>query len=315
MPHQQSHRGSRMFVDGSFIPSWHHRLLALVDLIDAPEHTVCRDRRGRNRVHVGTRRTGGVTGIRPCTWPGLFRAVLGSRLAAASLSALVLISLGAGAGLMIWHSRQSAFDDHLRGSDSMGVVLAEQTGRYVQVVDLIVQEARSKAVALDLKTLEDFQRQMGTPAIKAFLIERVKNVPQADAVALIGADGIVVNWSRPHLPDRVDVSSRDYFIWFRDHDDPNMFIGALAKGRVTGDPSVYFARRINGPGGTFLGVILGVVDVKYLSDFYRAATEHVGMSVRLVRPDGAILIRYPNTTNAVGDILPARSPWYGHVAE
>ena len=95
-----------------------------------------------------------MTGIRPCTWPGLFRAVLGSRLAAASLSALVLISLGAGAGLMIWHSRQSAFDDHLRGSDSMGVVLAEQTGRYVQVVDLIVQEARSKAVALDLNPTE-----------------------------------------------------------------------------------------------------------------------------------------------------------------
>jgi diguanylate cyclase (GGDEF)-like protein len=256
-----------------------------------------------------------VTGVRPITWPGLFRVVLGSRSAAASLSALVLIALGAGACLMVWHGRQSAFDDHLRGSDSMGVVLAEQTGRYVQVVDLIVQEVRSKAVALDLKTLEDFQGQMGTAAIKAFLIERVKNVPQADAVALIGADGIVVNWSRPHLPDRVDVSSRDYFIWFRDHDDPNMFVGALAKGRVTGDPSVYFARRINGPGGRFLGVVLGVVDVKYLSDFYRAATEHVGMSVRLVRRDGAILIRYPSTAAAFGAQLPAVSPWYGHVAE
>src|ERR1700679_4029087 len=120
-------------------------------------HTDCRERRGRNRVYVGTRRTDVVTGIRPFAWSGRFRAVLGSRSAAASLCALVLISFGAAACLMIWHGRQSAFGDHLRDSDSLGVVLAEQTGRYVQVVDLIVQEVRSKAIALDLKTLEDFQ--------------------------------------------------------------------------------------------------------------------------------------------------------------
>jgi diguanylate cyclase (GGDEF)-like protein len=256
-----------------------------------------------------------VTGIRSFSWLGRFRAVLGSRPAAALLGALVLVALGAAAYLTIWHDRQSALDEHLRGSDSMGVVLAEQTGRYVQIVDLIVQEVRSKAAGLDFKTPEDFQRLMGTPAIQAYLVERVKNVPQADAVALIGADGIVVNWSRPRLPDRMDVSNRDYFIWCRDHDDPGIFIGALAAARLTGEPSVYFARRVNGPGGKFLGVILGVVDVKYLSDFYRAATEHVGMSVRLVRRDGAILIRYPNTASALGARLPGVSPWYGHVAE
>ena len=231
------------------------------------------------------------------------------------LGTFVLAALGAAACLMIWHNRQSAFEDHLRDSDSMGVVLAEQTGRYVQIVDLIVQEVRSKAAALDLETPDDFQRLMGTPAIQAFLMERVKNVPQADAVAVIGADGVVLNWSRSRVLERMDVSNRDYFIWFRDHDDPGMFIGALARGRVTGGPSVYFARRVNGPEGRFLGVVVGVVDVKYLTDFYQAATEHVGMSVRLERRDGAILIRYPNIANAVGARLPAVSPWYGHVVE
>jgi diguanylate cyclase (GGDEF)-like protein len=256
-----------------------------------------------------------VTGIRLFASPRGFRAALGSRPVAVLLSTLVLAALGAAACLMIWHGRQTAFDDHVRGSDSMGVVLAEQTGRYVQIVDLIAQEVRSKAVGLDLKTPEDFQRLLGTPAIQAFLVERLRNVPQATIVSLIGADGILVNWSRSRLPDRLDLSNRDYFIWFRDHDDPEMFIGALAKARVSGEPSVYFARRVNGPGGRFLGVVLGVVDVKYLTDFYRAATEHVGMSVRLVRRDGAILIQYPNTADASGAKLPTVSPWYGHVAE
>ena len=256
-----------------------------------------------------------MTGIRSFSWLGRFRVVLGSRPTTALLGALVLVALGAAACLMIWHDHQSALDEHLRGSDSMGVVLAEQTGRYVQIVDLIVQEVRSKAAGPDFATPEDFQRLMGTPAIQAYLVERVRNVPQAGAVAVIGADGIVVNRSRPGLRDRMDVSNRDYFIWCRDHDDPGIFIGALAAGRLTGEPSVYFARRVNGLGGNFLGVIVGVVDVKYLSDFYRAATEHVGMSVRLVRRDGSILIRYPNIANPFGARLPALSPWYGNVAE
>jgi diguanylate cyclase (GGDEF)-like protein len=246
-------------------------------------------------------------------WLDRFRAVLGSRPAPALLSAMVLLALGAGACVLIWHDRQSAFDDHVRGSDSMGVVLAEQTGRYVQVVDMIVREVRSKAADLDLKTPADFQRLMGTPAIHEFLTERVKTVPQANAVALIGADGIILNWSRPDSVDAMDVSNRDYFSWCRDHDSPEMFIGALAKGRVTGAPSVYFARRVSGPGGRFLGLILGVVDVKYLNEFYRAATEHMGMSVRLERRDGAILIRYPATASQFGATIPAASPWYDHV--
>src|SRR6202034_3363660 len=65
----------------------------------------------------------------------------------------------------------------------------------------------------------------------------------------------------------------------------------------------------------FLGMIVGVVDIKYLTAFYQAATEHVGMSVRLVRRDGMVLIRYPSIGNAFGAKLPAISPWYGHVAE
>ncbi len=38
------------------------------------------------------------------------------------------------------------------------------------------------------------------------------------------------------------------------------------------------------------------------------------MSVRLVRSDGAILIRYPNIVSSFGAKLPAISPWYVHVA-
>ena len=247
--------------------------------------------------------------------PGIggFRTLLRSGHAAALLSAVVLAVLGAAACLMIWHGRQTAFDEHVRGSDSMGVVLAEQTGRYVQVIDLIEQEVTSRITSLDVQTAIDFQRQMGTPEVRAYLADRVKNVPLADAIVIIGADGLSLNWSRPEPLRRIDVTSRDYYNHFKDHDDPGMFIGSLSKGRVTGDLSLFFARRVNALDGRFLGMILGVVDVKYLTDFYQAATQHLGMAVTLVRRDGAMLMRYPNPADAVGVKLPRGSPWYARV--
>ena len=243
------------------------------------------------------------------------RTNLLSRHAAGWLSAVIFLVLGTVASLMIWHGRVSAFDDHLRGSTSMGVVLSEQTARYIQVVDLIVQEVKSRAIALDLKSAGDFERRMGTSAMRDFLRERVRNVRQADAIVVINADGFVVNSSRPGLPQKIDATDRDYYRYFRDHDDQGIFVGALAKGRVTGDPSLYFARRVNGPNGEFLGVILGVVDVRYLSEFYQTATEHVGMSVTLARRDGAMLVRYPNTESAIGAFLPQSSPWHDRVRD
>jgi diguanylate cyclase (GGDEF)-like protein len=94
-----------------------------------------------------------------------------------------------------------------------------------------------------------------------------------------------------------------------------VFVGSLSKNRGTGELSLFIARRINGPDGGFLGLVLAVVDVKYLSDFYQTAGNLSKRSVTLLRRDGTMLIRYPNPESAIGVRLPQKSPWYSRVAE
>jgi diguanylate cyclase (GGDEF)-like protein len=243
------------------------------------------------------------------------RAIHRSARVVMLLSALVVTVIGVIAGLMIWHTREAAFEEHQRGMESMGVVLAEQTTRYVQVIDLIVREVQVQAVGQDIETSADFRTRLGTSAVQAYLAERVKNVPQASAIVLIDADGLLFNSSRTGPIARIGSNNRDYYTYFKEHDDPGMFIGSLSKGRVSGTLNLFFARRVSGPDGKFLGVILGIVDVGYLSDFYRTATEHLGQAVTLLRRDGTMLMRYPDPTGAIGVKLPPGSPWYAHVAE
>jgi diguanylate cyclase (GGDEF)-like protein len=231
------------------------------------------------------------------------------------LSVLVTTMIGAIAGFMIWNNRQSALEEHRREMSSMGIVLAEQTSRYAQVVDMIVQEVQSRIADRHIATPADFQRELGTPDVQRDLAERLKNVPQADAIVLMDANGLGVNWSRGWPIAKVDSTGRDFYDYFKEHDDPNVFVGSLSKGRATGKLSVFFARRVSAPDGRFLGLVLGVVDVKYLIDFYQAASAHLGETVTLLRRDGTMLLRYPDPAAAIGMRLPAGSPWFGRVAE
>jgi diguanylate cyclase (GGDEF)-like protein len=231
------------------------------------------------------------------------------------LNGLVLSIIGVIAGLAIWHSRSSALDDHRRDMHSMGVVLAEQTSRYVQVVDLILHGVQAEIASRNIADLAEFHRQLSTPLFQASLAERLNHVPQADAVALIDADGKIANWSRPEKAPGTSVADRDYYQYFKEHNDPDLFIGSLAKARITGKLGLFFGRRLNGANGQFLGVILCIVDVKYLSEFYRAAGEHRKESVTVMRRDGTMLMQYPNPEAALGVGMPHGSPWYGYVAE
>src|ERR1700761_8780864 len=164
-------------------------------------------------------------------WFTGFRRPLRSARSITSLSVVVAVAIVAAAGLMIWHNRESALEDHRRAMDSMGVVLAEQTGRYAQVIDLILQQVQTQMVAAEVTDPQDFQRKLGTPEIQLYLAEHVRNVPQADAIVLIDANGLMANWSRDSPVMHLNTADRDYFSYLKTHDDPNLFIGSLAKGR------------------------------------------------------------------------------------
>jgi diguanylate cyclase (GGDEF)-like protein len=231
------------------------------------------------------------------------------------LNFLVMVVIGTTASFTIWDNHRSAREAHLTNMNSMGIVLAEQTSRFVQVIDLTLREVQSRIVALNIATPEDFQSQLATQGFQSYLAERAKNVPQADGIILIASDGLTLNWSRGWPVVRVPAGGRDYYNYFKDHDDHGLFIGSLSKGRETGKLSLFFARRVSGSDGRFLGLVLGIVDIRYLIDFYQTVGKRSRQSVTLLRRDGTMLIRYPNPESAIGVKLPQKSPWYSRVVE
>jgi PAS domain S-box-containing protein len=225
---------------------------------------------------------------------------------------LVIILLTA--SVAIWDRREEAIARSRQDIINLGVVLAEQTARSMQAVDLVLHETTAMVRAAGVHSPEQFQRLMGTEEVHRFLVDRLKVLPQADAIGLVNADGKLVNSSRFWPAPDFDVSDREYYKYLRQNDHPGIYISAPAVSRFTGARVFFLTQRIDGPNG-FLGLVLSTIDVRYIEEFYRAITMQEGGSVGVFRRDGTMLARYPAVESKMGEKLAPQSPFYARVEE
>jgi PAS domain S-box-containing protein len=232
-----------------------------------------------------------------------------------SLAGIILVGITViAAGLTIWDRREESISSYRREITNLGTVLAEQTARSVQAVDLVLTEVQARVAAAGTDNPDEFRHVMGTEEVHRFLVGRQGTLAQVNAVGLIGADGMLVNSSRLWPTPILNVSDRDYFTHLRDHDDAGVFVSEPARNRLTGTWTAFLARRVSGPRGEFLGVVVAVIEIRYFEEFYEAISPPGG-SLGIFRDDGLLIARYPHAEEKMGERLPSASPWYERVAK
>jgi hypothetical protein len=147
---------------------------------------------------------------------------------------IVVILLGC--GTTIWDLRRQSIEQHLVAGRNLGVVLGEQTERYVQLVDRVLEDVQSRVAELGIASPDELTMSFRTEAMGSFLRERLANLPRNNAFTLLKADGHVLIGTR--APADMDLSDRDYFRHFAAIDDPGPFISAPLLSRVLGTPAV-----------------------------------------------------------------------------
>jgi len=220
----------------------------------------------------------------------------------------------AAAGIAISELRQNRLADAMQDSRNLAVVLAAQTARSFQAIDLVLRETQRMVKDSGVATPEQFRRAMATEAVHQFLVDRRQSLPQADAISLVDDTGRLINFSRTWPVPLIGTEDRDFFIRWRDHNDFGAFIGAPVINKLTGAQVLTVSRRVDGPHGEFLGLVLGVVDISYFEEFYREIRTNDGEAVSLFRRDGVLLARHPHIEEMLGAKLSPESPWYETMA-
>jgi signal transduction histidine kinase/AmiR/NasT family two-component response regulator/HPt (histidine-containing phosphotransfer) domain-containing protein len=173
-------------------------------------------------------------------------------------------------------------------------MLGEQVDRSFKSLDIILSSVGDYVGRMGANDTQSYHRIVTNYDTYLFLKEKI-TFDEVDAVALIDANGKLLNSSRSWpIPD-VDVSDRDYFQALKA--DPNLesFISKPAPNRRDGNLDIYLARRLDDPNGEFIGLILGAISLQYFENFFGATSLGEGNAVSLVREDGTMLARFPRT--------------------
>jgi PAS domain S-box-containing protein len=226
----------------------------------------------------------------------------------------VVITIAA-ACLSIGLLRRDQSNQQMSDANNLAIVLAAQAARAIQAVDLVVQETRALVLRDGVDTADGFRNRLETEDIHNFLVNRLQSLPQANSLALLDDTGRIVNFSHTWPVPVIEAGDRDFFKYLRDHDDPKLVIGLPVVNRFTKAWVIMIARRVDGPHGEFLGVVVGVLEARYFEDFYREVRNGESSSASLFRSDGVLLAHQPTIDEAIGRSLSNDSGWYEMLAK
>jgi len=114
---------------------------------------------------------------------------------------LIIIGMIATAAT-IWAWRRDTTTAAVRDISNISTVLAEQTSRSVQSMDLVLSDMIDKLQAMGALTPDSFRRVAQSKDVYNILIDRLQHLSQATVLSLTDDTGRVVNTTRTGHPRR-----------------------------------------------------------------------------------------------------------------
>ena len=187
--------------------------------------------------------------------------------------------------------------------------LAHARAETVSLAAMFIEETRQSLQGAD-KVLQGVQERLGTgfgstisldsDMTQLLLATRVAGMRQLHALRLVDARGQVVNASLPIAAQERDVSDQAYFKAFSGSPRNGFF---LDKPRLDARSRLWLmrmARRLDGPDGSFRGLVVADVDAaRFEALFMQAHLDYV-RPIALYGVDGTLIASHPHRENDLG---------------
>ncbi|WP_267427340.1 EAL domain-containing protein [Methylobacterium sp. GC_Met_2] len=224
----------------------------------------------------------------------------------ALIASFVMISsaITLGAILLITDMHRQAIQDVDRGLVGLSKVLADQADRALQAMEMVQEVIINDINETNVSTPAGYAAVASRQDLHLALKARIAALPQVNAVTIIDHAGKLLNFSRYWpIPD-VNLADRDYFQALASDSTLQRFVSRPVQNRGDGAWTIYIARKVTAADGTFLGLVLGAVELGYFERLYQQITPTDDAVVSVFRNDGMLLVRHPHREGVVGKILP-----------
>jgi len=217
--------------------------------------------------------------------------------------------------LTVWWLRSDAIDDASKDAANLAIVLAEQTTRSVQSIELVLNEVQEHLERIGVTTPEAFRRLLHGEDTFKLLTERLSHLSNAALIALIDNRGRLVSSTNQWPFPSTDLSDHENFQHFLKNDDKGIYIAKPVIDRFKGEQIVLFSKRFNNANNVFIGMISVGVKLSYFQQIYGSIDSLPNQTIALLRNDGTVILRHPDTKDRAGMKIPAVSPWYRLISQ
>ena len=237
-----------------------------------------------------------------------FRSLIG---VAIGIIALAIVAIA----MTVWALRSDAAQDAARENGNIATILAEETARSVQSIELVAVELQERIAALGGTTPNRFREALDNEDTYRMLVDRLARLPQASVITLIESNGRYWNTTRGWPRPDISLADQEPYLHFKANPtDPNLFVSVPVQNRITGSWTTYFTKGIASPSGEFVGVVVVGVELRHFRRIYDSLISLRDQAYTFLRDDGTVLVRHPDV-GTKGLKVPASSPWYGLVAQ
>ena len=198
-----------------------------------------------------------------------------SLLAFGLLVLLVLVSYS------IWQDYRSSISISKDQVESQTRVLSEHAAQSFNAVSIMMDAAIAR-----VEVAPNGNPEL-TPGNVKYFEALTDAVPQVRHLVAIRRDG-TDSFSNIGKSRGVQLADRTYFKVQKKVASLHIFIDEPVVGRATGRNFIPISHRISGPNNRFDGILMGVLDQKYFSDFYRTTEKGKNISSALISSSGKL---------------------------
>ena len=198
------------------------------------------------------------------------------------------------------HGYRQSLADANAGLDNVERLLEEHTIRTFESADALLKET-GDALLPHLQAAP-----IPHDAVVRVLAARVSHLSQLRTLILVDAEGRTVTDSNGRPPGTGSPGERDYFRVHANRADVGLAINLPAPGVVDPRWRLPLSRRISGPDGAFLGVIVALLEPEHFTSIHRTLRLGEQGVISIFRRDGIVLFRSFDPDRFIGRSLADR---------
>jgi signal transduction histidine kinase len=202
---------------------------------------------------------------------------------------LVTILICGAAAWYILETRNERIDAAIENDITLSRALDEHVQRAFNAIDVVISD-----VASDLAAAGGTAR-VGEKQLHEVLKAKLALLPQTRSLFVYGPNLFIYAGSGFYPVPRIDGSKQEYVNTHVDNLTTSLHMGKPVVSQVTKLWTIPVTRRITGTDGKFLGVVGAIIDQHHFNNFYRDLNLSPGQGLALIRTDGILLFRFPQT--------------------